>query len=272
MQVFQFRDNVITNYGDYIRSFINVADPIIRTEVEKALTEGLLWRDPLVQLNPTFQSGVSVDQLVEQGTLHPECGRVFRRNKRSTGGVGDPLLLHKHQEEAAYLAHEGKNYVLCTGTGSGKSLAYIIPIVDHVLRRGSGKGVQAIIVFLAPMYRLIGGLLGSQGLPAHLHMGWCKTISTGRLRPSGVFYRMVAFYESCAIARAWLERVSSSLTLRRCSRAKHTRTLLSFGYSVTSRALRQMTLTNAILKNGWSSHTSKGHVHSTSSATEWLKR
>jgi ATP-dependent helicase YprA (DUF1998 family) len=147
MQVFQFRDNVITNYGDYIRSFINVADPRIRSEVEKALTEGLLWREPLVQLNPTFQSGVSVDQLVEQGTLHPECGRVFRRNKKSTGGVGDPLLLHKHQEEATYLAHEGQNYVLCTGTGSGKSLAYIIPIVDHVLRRGSGKGVQAIIVY-----------------------------------------------------------------------------------------------------------------------------
>src|SRR6516165_2229821 len=121
--------------------------PESEAKSKKALAEGLLWRDPLVQLNPTFQTGVSVDQLVEQGTLHPECARVFRRNKKSTGGVGDPLLLHKHQEEAAYLAHEGKNYVLCTGTGSGKSLAYIIPIVDHVLRRGSGKGIQAIIVY-----------------------------------------------------------------------------------------------------------------------------
>lgn len=37
--------------------------------------------------------------------------------------------------------------MLTTGTGSGKSLAYIIPIVDHVLRRGPGKGVQAIVVY-----------------------------------------------------------------------------------------------------------------------------
>lgn len=37
--------------------------------------------------------------------------------------------------------------VLTTGTGSGKSLAYIVPIVDHVLKRGSGKGIQAIVVY-----------------------------------------------------------------------------------------------------------------------------
>ena len=32
----------------------------------------------------------------------------------------------------------GANYVLTTGTGSGKSLAYIVPIVDYVLRNGRG--------------------------------------------------------------------------------------------------------------------------------------
>ena len=37
--------------------------------------------------------------------------------------------------------------MLTTGTGSGKSLAYIVPIVDHVLRNGSGRGIQSIIVY-----------------------------------------------------------------------------------------------------------------------------
>jgi len=37
--------------------------------------------------------------------------------------------------------------MLTTGTGSGKSLSYIIPIVDFVLRHGPGKGTQAIIVY-----------------------------------------------------------------------------------------------------------------------------
>ena len=45
----------------------------------------------------------------------------------------------------AELAKSG--YVLTTGTGSGKSLAYIVPVVDHVLRRGTGHGIQAIVVY-----------------------------------------------------------------------------------------------------------------------------
>lgn len=45
------------------------------------------------------------------------------------------------------VAQSSKNYVLTTGTGSGKSLSYIIPIVDFVLKNGSGKGIQAIIVY-----------------------------------------------------------------------------------------------------------------------------
>jgi superfamily II DNA/RNA helicase len=57
------------------------------------------------------------------------------------------MRLHKHQTDAIAAAQSGDNYVLTTGTGSGKSLAYIIPIVDHVLKRGSGKGIQAIVVY-----------------------------------------------------------------------------------------------------------------------------
>ena len=57
------------------------------------------------------------------------------------------LLLHRHQREAILKAHQSQHYVLTTGTGSGKSLAYIVPIVDRVLKTGSGRGIQAIIVY-----------------------------------------------------------------------------------------------------------------------------
>ena len=57
------------------------------------------------------------------------------------------MRLHKHQEDAVRIGATGANYVLTTGTGSGKSLTYIIPIVDHVLRHGSGKGIKAIVVY-----------------------------------------------------------------------------------------------------------------------------
>ena len=37
--------------------------------------------------------------------------------------------------------------MLTSGTGSGKSMAYTVPIVDRVLREGSGTGIRAIIVY-----------------------------------------------------------------------------------------------------------------------------
>ena len=55
--------------------------------------------------------------------------------------------LHKHQSDAINIARSGASYILTTGTGSGKSLAYIIPIVDYVLRNGTGRGIQAIVVY-----------------------------------------------------------------------------------------------------------------------------
>jgi hypothetical protein len=90
-----------------------------------------------------------------QGVLHTECERIFRRDK-SRSSLGLPLQLHRHQDEAVRAAQSGESYLLTTGTGSGKSLAYFIPIVDHVLKHGgSGRGIKAIVVY--PMNALANG-------------------------------------------------------------------------------------------------------------------
>jgi hypothetical protein len=149
MDVFDFRNHLIDEYSAYINSFINVQDPRIARYVQDSLQAGHLWPDPLIQLNPSFEPGDWIDDLIKQGLLHPECSRIFKRDKDKPKyhGAGQPLRLHKHQSDAIRVAQTGANYVLTTGTGSGKSLAYIVPIVDHVLRRGSGQGVQAIVVY-----------------------------------------------------------------------------------------------------------------------------
>lgn len=157
MNVFDLRDQLVRDYSSYISSFINIRDPRIREYVDDKLKGGLLWPDPLIQINPAFEPGHWVDELVSQGVLHSTCNVVFRR-KNETNPVGERFRFHRHQEEAIRVARTGMNYVLTTGTGSGKSLAYIVPIVDYVLRHGSGHGVQAIIVY--PMNALANSQLG----------------------------------------------------------------------------------------------------------------
>ncbi|NLX42005.1 MAG: DEAD/DEAH box helicase, partial [Chloroflexi bacterium] len=145
MDVFKLRDQVIEDYSKYVRSFLRIRDERIREYVEQHLDEGMLWPDPLVQLNPSYAFGPSIDDLVGAGKLHPLCQQIFRIKRED--GTSKGMRVYVHQEQAIDAALEGDSYVLTTGTGSGKSLAYIIPIVNHVLRRGSGKGIQALIVY-----------------------------------------------------------------------------------------------------------------------------
>jgi len=166
MNVFELRKRLISDYSSYIRSFIRIRDERVDALVTSCLDQGRLWPDPLIQLNPSFQYAGTVDDLVAEGVLHSECTRIFRAGKDQ--GEGKPLRLYQHQADAIRRARAGRNYVLTTGTGSGKSVAYIVPIVDHVLRRGSGRGIQAIVVF--PMNALANSQLGE--LQKFLQLGY----------------------------------------------------------------------------------------------------
>jgi ATP-dependent helicase YprA (DUF1998 family) len=145
MDVFRLRERVVDDYRDYITSFIAIQDGRIQAEVDENLDAGLLWPEPRIGLNPSFETGGLIDEHVESGLLHSECSRIFRIKRED--GAQSPMRLHRHQLDAIRAAQTGDNYVLTTGTGSGKSLSYIIPIVDRVLRSGSGKGIRAIVVY-----------------------------------------------------------------------------------------------------------------------------
>ncbi len=147
MDVFELRQGLIDTYREYATSFMRIRDQRIRTCVDDALDSGKLWPHPGVGLNPAFASGGTIKDLVEEGVLHPGARPIFRLGKSEMDTVGSRLSLWRHQAEAIRVASDDRNYVLTTGTGSGKSLAYIIPIVDHVLRTGSGTGVKAIVVY-----------------------------------------------------------------------------------------------------------------------------
>ncbi|MDA8774207.1 DEAD/DEAH box helicase [Opitutales bacterium] len=147
MNIFEYRQKLVGDYGSYLKSFINISDQRISAYVDEELDKGALWPEPLLQLNPSFEQGRSIEQLVSEKILHEKCGEIFRTGKSESDAIGKPMHLHKHQDEAIQRAQSNSSYVLTTGTGSGKSLSYIIPIVDHILKKGSGGGIKAIVVY-----------------------------------------------------------------------------------------------------------------------------
>ncbi len=155
MDVFQFREQLIGDYESFTRSFTKPQAEDIKAYLQDRYDAGVFWPAPLVQLNPSFVSGGSVEQLVEEQLLHKECARIFRAGKTSDDFVVT-LRLHKHQEEAIRAAQRNESYVLTTGTGSGKSLSYFIPIIDHVLRAHAAGSTtpHASAIVIYPMNAL----------------------------------------------------------------------------------------------------------------------
>lgn len=142
MNVFQTHAAIVSDYATYIRSFLRIADPAVRRVVEDALDKGKLWPEALLQFNPSFEMFGSVEDLAEKGRIHADLKNVFKG-----------YSLYRHQVEAMDLGTSGRDFVVTSGTGSGKSLTYIGTIFNHLLTNPGASGVVAIIVY--PMNALI---------------------------------------------------------------------------------------------------------------------
>ena len=143
LDVFALRDSVVDEYKRFATSFTSIHAPDIREQVGSIYAGNRYWPEPLIQINPSYKRSTDVGTLVANGVLDPGCADIFRAN-------GQPLSLYKHQEQAIALGAEGESFVVTTGTGSGKSLCFFIPIVSRVLaaRSTSAKRrTHAIVVY-----------------------------------------------------------------------------------------------------------------------------
>lgn len=84
--------------------------------------------------------------------MHPDTAAVFRADDK-------PIILHRHQAQATALARQ--SFVVTTGTGSGKSLCFFVPIIDAAVRAriaGEPRRTRAAIVY--PMNALANSQMG----------------------------------------------------------------------------------------------------------------
>ena len=143
LDVFALRDSVVDEYKRFATSFTTIHAPDIREQVEDIYAGNRYWPEPLIQINPSYKISTDVGTLVANGVLDPGCVDIFRAG-------GEPLSLYEHQKQAIALAADGESFVVTTGTGSGKSLCFFIPIVSHVLaarRTSAERRTHAIVVY-----------------------------------------------------------------------------------------------------------------------------
>lgn len=143
MKAFDFDSHLIDRYASFSRSFTSIRSKDLLDAIEAEYSAGRFWPDSLLSLNPRFKSGPTIDELVNSGDLDEATGRIFR-----FGSL--PLTLHRHQAQSIAKAKAGQSYVVTTGTGSGKSLCFFVPIVDSIVRArraGAPGRTRAIIIY-----------------------------------------------------------------------------------------------------------------------------
>src|ERR1035441_4744685 len=153
MSVFNLHSNVLADYRDFVRSFFTVADDRAREFIDRELVEqARLWPEALLQVSPSYARVASVDELADRNVILRETAQIFRDDR------GEPFHLYQHQVEAMERAARRESYVVTSGTGSGKSLTYFLPIIDAFLRNPTAPDrVAALVVY--PMNALVNSQL-----------------------------------------------------------------------------------------------------------------
>jgi len=137
--------NVQDDYLTYVQTFQRFQNEAIERWIGERIEHGtLLWKPPFVQLSRPFASGDALETLVEEGLLHLNTPPIFHTDPDDPNSP--PIHPYRHQSYAVRRILEGQNVVVATGTGSGKSFAFGIPIVSEALRARE-QGIKAVIVY-----------------------------------------------------------------------------------------------------------------------------
>ena len=107
-----------------------------RRSWEDKLTEKELVRGPFLEKSQSYKRGEPMEDL----ELHHQTVETIRSR------LGKEGSLYQHQTEALDLVLAGQNALISTGTSSGKTLCYQIPILDDLVRDPS-PGLRAVIIY-----------------------------------------------------------------------------------------------------------------------------
>jgi len=144
MDAFKTHEQAISHYKAYLQSFINIKDQKIKEYVNSNTLVSQILPEPLIQFNPSFEKGNSLDDLIKEGIIHQDLPKALGSYR-----------LYKHQIEAIKIGIQDTGFVVTSGTGSGKSLTFLATIFNDIfnIKAEKPKGIKAILVY--PMNALI---------------------------------------------------------------------------------------------------------------------
>ena len=134
------RDSLV----EYLLAAYPINDAALRRGFEELLRQpGTISQDPYLEGNQPYEAGKTIRQLTDEGLLDPRMLQLFEADR--------PLYVHQ-QSAVVAAVEEQANIVVATGTGSGKTECFLIPMLQRLLQ-DPRPGMQALILY--PMNALV---------------------------------------------------------------------------------------------------------------------
>lgn len=142
----QTSESIKATYRRYLSSLLAVRDPKIDSALRSAIDNtDMLDRGPYLEATPPYAPGKAIQDLVTEGVLAEGFCQL------TSAALPFDRPLYVHQEQAIRRVADGRNIVVATGTGSGKTESFLIPILDSLVReqeRGElDPGVRALLLY-----------------------------------------------------------------------------------------------------------------------------
>ena len=138
-------------YKRYLLTTFNTNNKKYNDQLEEELNRGKAIADgPYISISDPYKKGKTIKELVDEGIVSKEMLKL-------NGFHPMDRALYQHQEEAIRKANDNKNLIITTGTGSGKTESFLIPVINYLLKEKEngtlGPGVRALIIY--PMNALV---------------------------------------------------------------------------------------------------------------------
>lgn len=144
MNIIELYEHLKDSYKSYLKGFVAIKDERIKDVVSDSINNETLWPKALIQFNPNYEKGKSVKELIGEGLpIHPDLAYFFDKP------------FYKHQQEAIELGCQDREFIVTSGTGSGKSRTFMATIFNYVLRNEEACKDKTIAIIVYPMNALI---------------------------------------------------------------------------------------------------------------------
>ena len=160
----RFNKQVFAHYVELLKAQYRIHPRFFHAKKmwEEKLTYKELVNGPYLEKSQSYAQGQPLDSL----DLHEETVKTINEKLSYRD-------LWKHQTDAIKLIKDEKNAIIATGTSSGKTLCYQIPILNDLLC-DSSSGLRAIIIY--PLNALVNDQLKEWGeiLKNHSHIRYAR--------------------------------------------------------------------------------------------------